>query len=95
MARKSTVFKNGSLPKIQIQNSRSKRHLNLVSAMAKKKILIDDVTHSGVLLFNQLPQNVKSDLKSPIFKQHVKKYLLERNESLIKPGQFTSRNLRL
>lgn len=57
--------------------------------------MTDDVTHSGGKLFNQLPDNIKSELNFDLFKILLKRYLLESNSSLIKNGQFSTRNLKI
>jgi len=91
MTRKCLTSKDGSLP--NVNRLRSLRKSDLMPAMARKKILKDDLTHSGCKLYNQLPDKVKAEVNFFLFKKDVKQFLLSRNESLAKSGQFSSKNL--
>jgi hypothetical protein len=91
MVKKSYICKDGSLP--NVEKLKSTRSCDLMTWRAKKKVMIDDITHTGCKLFNQLPASIKSERNFYAFKNLLKKYLLERNSSLIKSGQFAAKNL--
>jgi hypothetical protein len=90
MVRKCSTSNDGSLPKIS--RLRSLRTKDLKLAVAKKKVLKDDLTHTGGKLYNQLPNDIKSENNFFLFKKDVKQFLLSRNESLVKSGQFSSKS---
>jgi len=90
MVRKCVTTNDGSLPKISRLRSLRKKELMLTTA--KKRALIDDITHSGCKLYNQLPTEIKAENNFFLFKKDVKQFLLSRNESLVKSGQFSSKN---
>ena len=93
MVKKSLVCKDGSLP--TVEKLKSKRSRDVLLARAKKKVMTDDITHTGCKLFNQLPDSIKSEQNFHLFKCQLKNYLLARNSSIIKHGQFTARNLKI
>lgn len=93
LVKKSYNCKDESLPKVE--KLKSKRSNDLMTVRARKKVMIDDITHTGSKLFNQLPASIKTERNFYAFKSQLKKYLLDRNSSLIKPGQFTARNLQI
>jgi exonuclease III len=90
MVRKCITCKDESLP--LIQRARSTRRSDVILCNAKKKILADDITHVGCKLYNDLPIDIKSEKNIFLFKVKLKKFLLSRNESLIKLGQFSNKN---
>ncbi|KAL7037904.1 hypothetical protein ACKWTF_009394 [Chironomus riparius] len=90
MTKKCVISFDGSLPRINRLRSLRKNDLMLVSA--KKKVLINDLTHAGCKLFYQLPNEIKAKNVLFIFKKDVRQFLLTRNESLVKSGQFCSRS---
>jgi hypothetical protein len=77
-----------SLPAIRVLKSR--RSISLELAHAKKKILKDDISHTGVKLFNKLPIEIRRlyldgsfhDEVKKHFKTHVEKLLAKDNLSL-------------
>jgi hypothetical protein len=79
-----------SLPTIRLQAHSANLDLHLHTA--KKKVLKDDVSHCGAKLFNQLPDSIKRISCHGSFKEELKKFILEHTDSLLKPGQFTSRS---
>lgn len=90
MVKKCLKSKDGSLP--SIARLKSQRRKDLVIASAKKKALKDDIIHAGCKLYNNLPTEIKNENNFYLFKNDVKKFLLSRNESLAKSGQFSARN---
>lgn len=91
LTRKCVVSKDGSLP--SIKRLRSRRKSDLILEPAKKKVYKDDLCHTGCKLYNQLPDDIKAENIFFLFKKDVKRFLLSRNESLVKSGQFNSKNL--
>ena len=81
---------DNSLPKVS--KLKSIRSRDLAICPAKKKILCDDITHIGTKLYNLLPQDIKDERNFFRFKKMLKNFLISRNESLIKSGQFTAKN---
>jgi hypothetical protein len=73
--------KDGSLP--TIQRLSSGRGPNLQLAVAKKKVLKDDPTHSGVKLFNNLPLAIRETVDTPRFLGEVKLHLIHHSEKLL------------
>jgi hypothetical protein len=90
MTKKCVTNNDGSLP--SIKRLRSARRSDLMLAVAKKKILKDDLTHAGCKLFNQLPEYIKAEKHFYPFKMEVRKFLYSRMNSLTKPTQFSTRN---
>jgi hypothetical protein len=90
MVKKSLLSKDDSLP--SIKRLKSQRSTDLQIGKARRKIMADDITHSGVKLFNQLPVHINMEPNFSLYKQYLKLFILSRNESLIKPMQSTSRN---
>jgi hypothetical protein len=70
-----------SLPAIRVLKSR--RSISLELAHAKKKILKDDITHSGVKLFNKLPIEIRKLYLDGSFHVEVKKHLKTHVEKLL------------
>lgn len=93
MIKKSLLCTDNSLP--VLQQLKTKRRFDLLIGRAKKKIMEDDISHHGVKLFNQLPNDVKIESNIYQYKDMMKKYLLSRNSSLVKTGQFASKCLNL
>lgn len=93
MAKKSLLSKDNFLP--PVQKMRSQRTLDLKLAPAKKKTLKDDITHTGVKLYNQLPIALKQESNLDTFKSELKQFILSRSDSVLKHGQFTSRNFNI
>lgn len=91
MIKKSILTDDGSLP--LIKRLGSTRKYNLILEKAKKKIMIKDITHTGIKLFNQLPEDIKRENNLNVFKRKAKDLLLSRNASLIKDTQFMAHNL--
>lgn len=88
---KKSLDSNGTyLPFIKRLKSTRVRNVSL--PIARKKVLRNDVSHDGSKLFNQLPAEIKSELNLIVFKKKLKDFILSRNESLIKPSQFTNKN---
>ena len=90
MVKKSLLSSDQSLP--TIQKLRSNRRNDLVLSNAKKKVKVNDITHTGCKLFNELPNAIKVTKNFVIYKIELKKFILSRNESLIKHGQFSNKS---
>ena len=93
LVKKSLLWDGKFLPKMEKLKTNRRYEIKLCNA--RKQILEDDITFNGVKLFNQLPNDIKKECNFYEFKILLKKYLLSRNSSLIKPGQFTSQRLEL
>ena len=94
MVKKSLVCTDDSLP--VIRKLRSMRQYNLaLSSGNNKKVKVNDITHIGCRLFNELPNDVKKENNIVLFKNQLKKFIIEKNKSLIKHGQFTSKTFNL
>lgn len=93
MVKKSLFCTDSSLP--VIRKLRSSRQYNLALSMANKKVKVNDITHIGCRLFNELPNDIKRESNLFLYKAQLKKFILSRNKSLIKHGQFTSKTFNL
>lgn len=90
MVKKSVLCKDESLPTINC--ARSTRRKDLILCNAKKKVLSDDISHTGCKLYNELPTDIKSERNFFLYKVKLKKFIIRRNESLIKHGQFSNKS---
>jgi exonuclease III len=90
LVKKGLQSKDDSLP--SFKRLRSERTADLQIGKARRKIMSDDLTHSGVKLFNQLPTHINLESNFSLYKQYLKLFILSRNESLIKPTQFATKN---
>ena len=84
------MCKDGSLPLINRARSLRRGDLNL--CIARRKAMSDDISHVGCMLYNELPIEIKTESNFFLFKGMLKSYLLSRNESLIKHGQFANKS---
>ena len=74
--------------------STCRKNLNLKVKSKVESIFLripDAVTHNGCKLFNNLPNEIKNEVHFAVFRNKLR-FLLSRNESLIKTGQFTAKN---
>ena len=90
MIRKCVNCIDNSLP--YIQQARSVRKKDLIICKASKKVLSDDLTHVGCKLYNELPMEIKSEKNMFLYKQMLKKFVVSRNCSLVKSGQFSNKS---
>ncbi|KAG5667710.1 hypothetical protein PVAND_015681 [Polypedilum vanderplanki] len=90
MVKKSLNSTDKSLP--HIRKGSSTRNNNVILSIAKTKILQDDITSSGCILYNQLPSELKTISNVFAFKTELKSFLLARTKSLLKHSQFNERN---
>lgn len=93
MVKKCVLCKDESLP--CINRARSTRRKDLILSIAKKKVMSDDITNIGCKLFNELPADIKSENNLLLFKLQLRKFILSRNVSLIKHGQFSNKSFNL
>jgi hypothetical protein len=93
MVKKSLLCKDDSLP--LIKKARSTRRMDLIPYNAKRKVMSDDITNIGCKLYNELPMDIKTENNFFLYKVMLKQFLLSRNESLVKHGQFSNKNFYL
>jgi hypothetical protein len=89
LAKKASLSSDGSLPQVTKFRAAA-RNSNLLLARASKDVLKMDITHTGLKLFNQLPEEIKSADDLSVFKAKAKIFILQHTESLLKSGQLTS-----
>ena len=93
MVKKSVLCNDDSLP--SINRARSTRRSDLILSIARKKVMSDDISNIGCKLFNELPTDIKSENNFFLFKVLLKKFIVSRNVSLIKHGQFSNKSFNL
>ena len=74
------------------QKARSVRTKDLNLSSARKKVMLDDITYMGCKLYNELPIEIKSERNMFSYKVMLKKFILSRNGSLVKHGQFSNKS---
>jgi hypothetical protein len=88
MVRKSLNCVDSSLP--LIKRGRSARARICMPSIAKKHDLKNDITHTGVKLYNSLPDQLRENHNDSQFKRYLKGFILERTGSLLQRRQFSN-----
>ena len=92
--KKSVIANTNLLPKYSKTTSTTRQNGQLQAAMYRRKNRVGtESSYLGVILFNQLPTNIREIQKLERFKLEVKKYLLDHVEKLLKDDQLKTRRI--
>ena len=91
---KSMIMNKDELIKFNVSNSNRRSSGDLIaSRFRKKQQLGTDITYLGVILYNQLPKELKEIKILHKFKLEVKKYLIGKIDLLFAADQFHNRRI--
>jgi hypothetical protein len=91
---KSLVLEKDELIKFEVSNNSRRSSGDIVSRRFKKKRhLGTDISYLGVILYNQLPDDLKEIKNLNKFKIETKSYLIGRIDLLLAPDQLKTRRI--
>jgi len=91
---KSLIFQKDEFLKFEITSTNRRSSGEIVSCrFRKRQHLGTDISYLGVILYNQLPTDLKQTKNFNKFKIGIKRYLSERIDLLLAPDQFKTRRI--